>query len=79
LCPPGLEACPIVGAIGGDYECLNVMTESKSCGGCPSLGQGQDCTAIKGSKSTECVQGKCVVKSCNTGYKLSSDGTSCIP
>ncbi|KAF9270231.1 hypothetical protein L218DRAFT_22262 [Marasmius fiardii PR-910] len=79
LCPKGLDACPIPGAIGGGYECLDVLEELESCGGCVSLGQGQDCTAIKGSWNTGCEQGSCVVYSCNAGYLRSSDGTTCIP
>ena len=65
LCPTGLSACPIPGASGltGDFECLDTTNELESCGGCASLGQGQDCTAIKGSWNVGCEQGTCAGKS----------------
>ncbi|KAG7099228.1 hypothetical protein E1B28_001094 [Marasmius oreades] len=78
LCPKGLDACPIPGAIGGGYECLNFLEELESCGGCVSLNQGQDCTAIKGSWSVGCEQGSCVVYNCAPGYTRSPDFTACI-
>lgn len=79
LCPKGLDACPIEGALGGDYECLNVLNELESCGGCASIGKGQDCTAIKGAWNVGCEQGRCAVYSCTAGYIRSRDGSTCIP
>ncbi|KAJ3719922.1 protein priA [Lentinula raphanica] len=76
-CPKGLDACPISGLL-GDFECLDTSVELESCGGCASTGQGQDCTAIEGAWNVGCNSGSCKVYSCFAGYKLSSDGTSCI-
>lgn len=59
LCPTGLDACPISGAKEGDFECLDTVTELESCGGCASLGSGQDCTAIPGAWNVGCDQGRC--------------------
>lgn len=64
LCPTGLNACPIPGASGltGDFECLDTTNELESCGGCASLGQGQDCSAIKGAWNVGCERGTCAGK-----------------
>ncbi|GLB36163.1 hypothetical protein LshimejAT787_0304510 [Lyophyllum shimeji] len=79
LCPTGLDACPISGAKGGDYECLDTATELESCGGCTSLGSGQDCTAIAGAWNVGCEQGRCIAYTCAGGFNRSRDGKSCIP
>ncbi|ESK88887.1 pria protein [Moniliophthora roreri MCA 2997] len=79
LCPKGLQACPIPGASHKDYECLNLMDELESCGGCASTGEGRDCTTIKGAWNVGCEQGRCAVYTCFAGYKRSADGGSCIP
>jgi hypothetical protein len=80
LCPTGLNACPISGASGltGDFECLDATNELESCGGCASLGQGQDCTAIKGAWNVGCERGTCAVYTCAGGFRRSSDGKSCV-
>lgn len=78
-CPRGLDACPISGLTSGDYECLDISAELESCGGCTSVGQGQDCTAIKGAWNVGCDRGSCKVYSCFAGFRLSVDGTSCVP
>lgn len=61
LCPSGLEACPIPGLTGptGDIECLDTYAELESCGGCASIGQGQDCIAIPGVWNVACQRGSC--------------------
>ena len=60
----GLNACPIIGASGltDDLECLDITHELESCGGCASIGQGQDCTSIKGAWNVGCEQGSCAGK-----------------
>lgn len=57
----GLDACPIPGAHGltGDFECLDTTNELESCGGCASIGEGQDCTLIEGAWNVACEQGIC--------------------
>lgn len=77
LCPPGLDACAIKGTTNGEYECLDTYTELESCGGCSSLGKGQDCTAIQGAWNVGCERGNCIVYSCASGYRLGSNRTSC--
>lgn len=61
LCPSGLQACALKGLTGltGDYECVDTATELTSCGGCASIGAGQDCTAIEGAWNVGCDQGAC--------------------
>ncbi|KAF8872139.1 hypothetical protein CPB84DRAFT_1818103 [Gymnopilus junonius] len=78
LCPAGLDACPVSG-LTGDYECLDTSSELESCGGCTTLGQGQDCTAIKDAWNVGCDRGSCVVYTCAGGFKLSPDAKSCVP
>lgn len=77
LCPTGLDACPIAG-LTGDYECVDYATELEFCGGCTTLGKGQDCTQIPGAWNVGCEQGSCVVLTCAGGFKLSPDARSCI-
>ncbi|RDB28903.1 Protein priA [Hypsizygus marmoreus] len=79
LCPTGLDACPISSMKSGDYECLDTTTELESCGGCSSIGAGQDCTTITGAWNVGCEQGSCKVYTCAGGYIRARDGKSCIP
>ncbi|KAJ6575126.1 hypothetical protein B0H19DRAFT_1254736 [Mycena capillaripes] len=78
LCPTGLDACPVAGLSANDYECIDTAVELESCGGCASLGEGQDCTAIKGAWNVGCEQGRCAVYTCTFGFKRAPDGQSCI-
>lgn len=66
-CPLGLDACPISGAHGitSDFECLDTFNELESCGGCASVGKGEDCTSIEGSWNVGCEQGTCAGKFAN--------------
>jgi hypothetical protein len=78
LCPKNLEACPIKGSLlPGSYECLDTANELESCGGCASIGKGQDCTTIEGAWNVGCEQGRCKVLACAAGYRLTFDRTSC--
>ncbi|KAF9456373.1 hypothetical protein BDZ94DRAFT_1275865 [Collybia nuda] len=79
LCPSGLDGCPISDVKAGDYECLDTTTELESCGGCTSLGLGQDCTAIVGAWNVGCDQGHCAVYTCSGGFRRARDGKTCIP
>ncbi|KAJ7783798.1 protein priA [Mycena maculata] len=79
LCPTGLDACPIPGLSANDFECVDTAVELESCGGCASLGQGEDCTAIAGAWNVGCEQGRCAVYTCAFGFKRAKDGQSCIP
>jgi len=77
-CPAGLDACPIPGLTGSDYECVNTKTDLDSCGGCASTGQGQDCGAIEGAWNFGCEEGTCLIYTCAAGYERAYDGKSCI-
>lgn len=77
LCPVGLAACPIQGRGEGEYECLDSLNDLQSCGGCASMGTGQDCTAIKGARWMGCNVGKCEVYSCRAGWKK-VNGNECV-
>jgi hypothetical protein len=79
LCPTGLEACPLSGLASNDFECVDTASELESCGGCTSLDQGQDCTAIHGAWNVACEQGSCAVLSCAGGFKIGKDKKTCIP
>lgn len=75
LCPVGAEACPLKrGSFSAGYQCINTQEELESCGGCETLGEGQNCNFIMGANAG-CSSGKCVIFSCRKGYKLQSDGT----
>jgi hypothetical protein len=62
-CPSEMEACPVQGLTDNsesdNYECVDTSTELESCGGCTSLGNGQDCTNIEGAWNVGCEQGTC--------------------
>jgi hypothetical protein len=59
-------------------ECVDTTQALDSCGGCASTGEGQDCTAIRGSAGVGCEASKCVIFSCQSGWKLALDGSKCI-
>ncbi|WVQ72706.1 hypothetical protein IAR50_002266 [Cryptococcus sp. DSM 104548] len=79
LCPRGLAACPIPGVAGAldQYECLDSSSDLQSCGGCVSLGSGQDCTALPGARWMGCNGGVCEVYSCKRGWARAANGTVC--
>ncbi|WVQ80022.1 hypothetical protein IAT38_002123 [Cryptococcus sp. DSM 104549] len=77
MCPHSFAACPIDGRDASQYECIDTRMDLQSCGGCASLGQGTDCTAIAGARWMGCSKGKCEVYSCKKGWSLSANGTSC--
>ncbi|GAA6033402.1 hypothetical protein JCM8097_006733 [Rhodosporidiobolus ruineniae] len=62
----------------GGYECINVQEALDSCGGCASTGEGVNCSAIRGSAGVGCHLGKCVVFSCQPGWKPSLKGDKCV-
>lgn len=75
---PGAEitACPVENGIG--WDCLNLASTLESCGGCMSIGEGQDCTLIKGADTVGCIHGKCVIGSCESGFYLDSEKGACV-
>lgn len=62
----------------GGYECLDITQSLDSCGGCASTGEGQDCTKIRGAVSMGCESSKCVVYSCEAGWKPALSGDRCV-
>lgn len=77
-CPANLHSCPVTGLDGEtSYECIDFATELESCGGCASVGEGLDCTAIPNVDSVGCEAGVCKVFSCNPGFSV-VNGTSCL-
>ena len=58
-CPRGLSACPVSSLVGGDYECVDTLVDLDNCGGCATLGEGQNCNAIPGVWNVGCEQSAC--------------------
>ncbi|BGP13576.1 hypothetical protein JCM10213_008713 [Rhodosporidiobolus nylandii] len=61
----------------GDYTCVR-LDDVSECGGCHSSGDAQNCLEIVGASSVACLRGGCVVRSCQTGFVQTSEGT-CEP
>lgn len=80
-CPSGLTACPLSRTsdftTSTPFECLDVTEELSSCGGCATLGQGVNCSTLRGVASSGCSQGKCKIFSCKSGYKYSETHNTC--
>ncbi|EJT99504.1 hypothetical protein DACRYDRAFT_23634 [Dacryopinax primogenitus] len=81
-CPlPQQQRCPVFHGRGGT-ECVDVMTDIESCGGCVGVdgeGDGVDCTDIVGAESVSCISGSCFIDECAHGYRLDKRQSSCIP
>ena len=75
-CAAGFTSCPVPNSAG--FECLNTLSTIESCGGCASLGQGTDCSAIEGVDSVSCRAGSCAVSSCAPGFSVAGNGTTCV-
>ncbi|GAA6003299.1 hypothetical protein JCM10207_001850 [Rhodosporidiobolus poonsookiae] len=58
----------------GDFTCVR-LDDITECGGCNSTGDAKNCLAITGASSVACLRGGCVVRSCQTGYIQTSEGT----
>lgn len=80
-CPNGQTACPISHVISftpsTPYECLDIHQEISSCGGCVTLGEGTDCSGLRGARSSGCSGGKCTIFSCARGFQLSQQNQTC--
>lgn len=77
-CPVSYTACAVTseGILSG-YECLDTDVELESCGGCASIGEGQDCTAIPGAWNIGCNQGKCEGIACLPASQWSGSDSLC--
>ncbi|KAH8923268.1 hypothetical protein BT69DRAFT_1350264 [Atractiella rhizophila] len=60
------------------YECVDIMRNVESCGGCPGSTTVVDCTEIPFVDAVLCSQGHCLVQSCYGGRVVSPDGSFCI-
>jgi hypothetical protein len=78
-CNAGWTACLVPGGKANRYECLDIASTLDSCGGCTSQGQGVDCTTLEGASDVQCLEGKCLISSCEKGWLLAFNGTMCIP
>ncbi|GHJ88033.1 hypothetical protein NliqN6_4435 [Naganishia liquefaciens] len=74
LCPRGYEPCPV---FGGGYECIDVLRDIESCGGCSGLG-GIDCSADVHAVDVSCVSGHCVISACEYGFTVAAENNTCI-
>lgn len=94
LCPAGETACPISGSASflfsanqavmqgsskQGWECLDVLSDISSCGGCASKDEGVDCTTLAHAGAVGCEAGQCVIFSCLEGFAVALDGSSCSP
>jgi len=80
---PGWAACGVLGGGPRAWECINIVNDLESCGGCmyPLTAYspiGRDCSTIPGVADVSCLGGECVVQRCLPGYLPAPDGTSCI-
>jgi len=68
------------------HECVDVMNDLESCGGCVELARdgqrsedgGRDCSAIPHIDTVSCQLGKCIIESCRPGYTVSRNGQDCV-
>ncbi|GJN88826.1 hypothetical protein Rhopal_001797-T1 [Rhodotorula paludigena] len=58
----------------GDFSCVR-LDDVTECGGCHSTSDARNCLEIEGASSVSCLRGGCVVRSCQTGYVQTSEGT----
>ncbi|KAI0037172.1 hypothetical protein K488DRAFT_39635, partial [Vararia minispora EC-137] len=68
------------------FECLDVTRNLESCGGCmiphpfsdgEQIANGTDCSAIPSVLSVTCEGGRCAVRDCHAGFRVTADGASC--
>ena len=59
------------------FECIDTRSTLDSCGGCSSEGTGVDCSQIEGADEVSCDGGRCVVRSCERGWAVAEDGSTC--
>ncbi|KAG0151626.1 hypothetical protein CROQUDRAFT_506714 [Cronartium quercuum f. sp. fusiforme G11] len=73
ICPNKETACPISRFSVG-FECFDTDFELTSCGGCVTMGEGENCLAITGAAGVGCLEGRCVVLSVQIGFYLGHQG-----
>ncbi|GAA6061604.1 hypothetical protein JCM10212_000912 [Sporobolomyces blumeae] len=72
LCAQDERTCP-TGSF-GDFTCVR-LDDVTECGGCNSTNDAKNCLEIVGASSVACLRGGCVVRSCQTGYIQTSEGS----
>ncbi|KAF6750773.1 hypothetical protein DFP72DRAFT_817212 [Ephemerocybe angulata] len=85
-CKNNEKACPVYsGLLLTRYVCMDVMSNLEACGDCRSftdgwahLGGGHDCSIVPFANEVSCNAGKCDVGSCQPGYIVSADRSSCV-
>ncbi|KAG8923645.1 hypothetical protein FRC02_010999 [Tulasnella sp. 418] len=88
LCPPETVACPIIE--GGEVPKLETLSDwfsvgfecvdefgITSCGGCPALKRGQNCSLIPNALKTSCTVEGCQIVSCREGSVHNAETKSC--
>ncbi|KAG8742696.1 hypothetical protein FRC12_015295 [Ceratobasidium sp. 428] len=78
FCEVGHENCPIKGVFSDESECVDTTSQLNSCGGCTSIGQGQNCLDIPNMEVSTCNVGTCEVLKCKDGYTIGPDKKSCV-
>ncbi|GAA5990394.1 hypothetical protein JCM5350_003682 [Sporobolomyces pararoseus] len=71
-CAQDERTCP-AGSF-GDFSCVR-LDDVTECGGCNSTGDAKNCLEIEGASSVACLRNGCVVRSCQTGYVQTSEGS----
>ncbi|KAK4332239.1 Protein priA [Rhodotorula toruloides] len=66
-------------SLDGGFECIDIQYEYESCGGCTSMGEGRNCgEGIAHARGTGCQEGRCVVFSCEKGWRPDRDAKRCV-
>jgi len=77
-CPPNKISCPIDPTMDMGNECISPLEDLDNCGGCVALGQGIACDQVSGVGKTECSHGRCINRSCKSGWVLDRTN-NCVP
>ncbi|KAG9075315.1 hypothetical protein FS749_013025 [Ceratobasidium sp. UAMH 11750] len=82
--PPTLngERATATVSINDPYECIEPEGDLYNCGGYSSTGKGINCNAMAGVLGTSCFKGKCVIYTCERGYKVAVNeqgAQECVP
>ncbi|GAA5931841.1 uncharacterized protein JCM15063_001583 [Sporobolomyces koalae] len=72
VCAQDERTCPS-GSF-GDFSCVR-LDDVTECGGCNTTNDAKNCLEIVGASSVACLRGGCVVRSCQTGFIQTSEGS----
>ncbi|VDB92624.1 unnamed protein product [Peniophora sp. CBMAI 1063] len=85
-CEAHESVCGVYGGRSLGYECLDTARDLENCGGCTiphpfvehgRTANGTDCTALPEVLDVSCDTGRCAVRRCRSGYRVSSSGAQC--